>query len=199
MSIKAVLWDFSGVLCIPVEGRGHAFLAQSLGLSSDILEQHFQSELNQKVNLGEISSNTFYRTLFAEQGISQDLIFQFEEIYSKAFEINAPIVDFINFLHKTKKIGLLSNYSDRLRPILENEFGIANIFDDVVISSEVKMMKPDESIYHLALARLDVKPEETIFVDDLIENVEAAANIGIHAIHFQNSAQVIAEIYQLIN
>lgn len=198
MSIKAVLWDFSGVLFIPIEGRGHDYYAQSLGLSSETLTKYYKDDLNRKLNLGEIDHKTFYRTMFKEQGINEELLSLYEEVFYQSFQLNIPLVDRIKSIRKTKKVGLLSNYSNRLRPMLENNLKIAGLFDELIISCEVRMVKPDEAIYRLALARLDVQPQETIFVDDLIENIEAAQKIGIHAIHFQNTAQVISEVGQML-
>ena len=68
----------------------------------------------------------------------------------------------------------------------------------MVISAEVGIMKPDPRIFQYALEQLDVAPAEAVFVDDVIENVEAARAFGMHAIHFTTPRQAISELKQLL-
>ena len=74
---------------------------------------------------------------------------------------------------------------------------LADLFDDVVISAEVKLHKPQLEIYRLAAERLDVKPEGCIFVDDLRENCEGAEAVGMMAIRFRDPEQTIARLSEL--
>ena len=198
MTITAILWDFSGVLLVPKKDLGHAYIAHMLGLSTQTLIRYFDGEMNSQVDLGEITSEDFYRTLFKEQDLDQTTFSCFYDLYEQAFELNAPILSMIRSLRKNFKIGLLSNYSDRLRPLLEEHFRIADLFDDIVISCEVQLLKPDARIYHTALERLGIQPQESIFVDDRIENITSARQVGIHAVHYQTSQQVISEVIQLL-
>lgn len=198
MPIKALLWDFSGVLLVPKENLGYEYIARMLGLSTQALIRYFDGEMNSQVDLGKITSEDFYRTLFKEQDLDQTMSSQFYNLYVRAFELNAPILSMIRSLRKNFKIGLLSNYSDRLRPLLEEHFRIADLFDDIVISCEVQLLKPDARIYHTALTRLDVQPAESIFVDDRIENVLGAEQVGLHAVHYQTCQQAISEVIQLL-
>ncbi|MDD2695358.1 MAG: HAD-IA family hydrolase, partial [Anaerolineales bacterium] len=57
---------------------------------------------------------------------------------------------------------------------------------------------PQVGIYHLALERLGAPPEATLFVDDFIENVEAARALGMHAVHFRDTPQALADINRLL-
>lgn len=198
MPIKALLWDFSGVLLVPKKNLGYEYIARMLGLSTQALIRYFDGEMNSQVDLGKITSEDFYRALFKEQDLDQTMSSQFYDLYVRAFELNAPILSMIRSLRKNFKIGLLSNYSDRLRPLLEEHFRIADLFDDIVISCEVQLLKPDARIYHTALTRLDVQPAESIFVDDRIENVMGAEQVGLHAVHYQTCRQVISELIQLL-
>jgi HAD superfamily hydrolase (TIGR01509 family) len=62
--------------------------------------------------------------------------------------------------------------------------GIADLFDDVVVSADVGMAKPDTQIYALAAHRLGLPASECVFIDDLTANVDAARDAGMHAVHF---------------
>ena len=81
--------------------------------------------------------------------------------------------------------AVISNYASNLRPELTHQFGIADAFDEIIISCEEKVMKPDPEIFHRALARLGRKLAEAIFIDDCAHNVQAAQDVGLAAIHFQ--------------
>jgi epoxide hydrolase-like predicted phosphatase len=74
---------------------------------------------------------------------------------------------------------------------------LAELFDDVVISAEVGMHKPQPEIYELAAKRLEVEPAQCLFVDDLRENCEGAETVGMTAIRFRDSAQTIARLSEL--
>ena len=60
------------------------------------------------------------------------------------------------------------------------------------------MAKPDGRIFALALARLDVRPEEVVFVDDFVRNIEAARAFGMQAVHFRSTQQAVAEVQACI-
>jgi len=199
MQIKAILWDFSGVLFMSKYGLGHEYYAELMGIPNDILQSFFDGDMNRLVDLGEISHEDFYRTLLKELNLSEDMLPLFSESFRKAFKLNLRIIEYIQSLPESIKIGLLSNYSNRLRPLIEEDLEIAHLFDDMVISCEVKLLKPDEKIYQTALSRLNVEAEEAIFVDDRLENIEGAQKVGMHGVLFTETKQVINEINHLLS
>ncbi|NMC13411.1 MAG: HAD family phosphatase [Chloroflexi bacterium] len=196
MDIKTIFVDFSGVLYLFIEKQKKYHpdnYLKSLGISDKDV-----NEWERKLNLGEVNSTTYWKKFLSQYSISEDQYQKHCQMFIDSHELNQPLINFLKTQKKEFKIGLISNYHDLLRPMLENKLKIADIFDDIVISAEVKLIKPDEAIYKLALQRLQVKPQEAIFVDDLLENVQAAAQLGIHAIQFKNNEQVISEIKQLL-
>ena len=96
---------------------------------------------------------------------------------------------YIRKLHPRYKVGLLSNAWDDLRQTLHERWNIDGLFDEMIISAEVKMVKPDPRIFHLAVERLGVQPAEAIFIDDIAENVEAARREGLFAIQYHRYAK----------
>jgi putative hydrolase of the HAD superfamily len=86
-----------------------------------------------------------------------------------------------------------------LREVLHTRVPITDAFDVLVISAEERIAKPDPRLYHLALERLAVKPAEAIFLDDFIENIDAANALGMIGIHFQSSAQAQRDIRALLD
>jgi HAD superfamily hydrolase (TIGR01509 family) len=63
-------------------------------------------------------------------------------------------------------------------------------FDVVVVSCEVGSCKPGPEIYRVCVERLGVAPDVTLFVDDRIENLQAASRIGLQTLHFTGDASV---------
>jgi epoxide hydrolase-like predicted phosphatase len=104
------------------------------------------------------------------------------------------LVDYLPSLRERYTLGLLSNANDDLRPMLIERWQIAGLFDDMIISAEVGLMKPDRRIYELAVNRLGVQPDEAVFIDDLPVNVEGARIAGLQAIQYLNNQQVITEL-----
>lgn len=99
-----------------------------------------------------------------------------------------PIHESVDILMDLKRKGYplyaLSNWNDEKFHVALKEFPFLNLFDGAVVSGFEKLAKPDPSIYKVLLARFDLNPRETLFIDDRPENVEAARNLGIEAVQF---------------
>ena len=74
--------------------------------------------------------------------------------------VNHELVDYIRTLRPKYKVGLLSNAWNDLRQVMQERFDFDGLFDDLVISAEVGLAKPDPRIFHLAVERLGVQPAE---------------------------------------
>jgi epoxide hydrolase-like predicted phosphatase len=112
------------------------------------------------------------------------------EAYGRFWRSTAPGVQWLT-VHKMRdlkarglRIGLLTNnvkgFGDNWRAM----FPIDELCEEVVDSSHVGMRKPDREIYELTCERMNIKPGEAIFVDDNLDNVLAAREYGMKAVHF---------------
>ena len=70
-------------------------------------------------------------------------------------------------------------------------------FEDIVVSGEVKLAKPDPRIFALTIERCRLEPARTVFIDDSPRNVEAGSNAGLHALHFTSSQQLRSDLVGL--
>ena len=131
--------------------------------------------IQRRLELDDATLAQFRRDFFAEDGIDTDLL------------------AYIDRLRSGYRLGLLSN-ATAARGRFFNESGIADHFDAITISGEEGVMKPDERIYRIALGRLNVKPNEAIFVDDFSENVAAARVLGMTGVHFTDPQQARREL-----
>ncbi len=143
---------------------------------------------------GEISEAEVWQRLGSHWRISPWILRYVRKRSFSKKRFNQPVADFIQSLRPRFQTAILSNAGDQDRQIFNEAYCIEDLVDTVIISAEVGLAKPDPRIYLLALDRLGLQPEETIFVDDLQVNVEAARQLGIRAIQFLNNAQILKDI-----
>ncbi|HEX7621372.1 MAG TPA: HAD-IA family hydrolase, partial [Anaerolineales bacterium] len=100
-------------------------------------------------------------------------------------------------LRPERKVGLISNAWSGLRAFITSQ-KFEDVFDEMIISAEVGLMKPDPRIYRLALEKLGAQPQESVFLDDVLVNVEAARSVGMYAIQFTRLDKTLEELKQLL-
>ena len=94
---------------------------------------------------------------------------------------------------------VLSNWSaETFDGMLEN-YPFLKKFDGLLISGEDKLIKPDLAIYHLAIERFNLIPQDCVFIDDKIENVEAAKNLNFNIIHLLDPKTIENDITKYLN
>ncbi len=193
--IRAVIFDFGGVLVRMVDDRPRQRLADRLGIPlSRIDDLVFFSVSAQKASLGEISVERHWEGVRKALSIQPEDMPAFLEQYWSADDVNWQLLDTIRELRPHYKVGLLSNAWDDLRQTLHERWNIDGLFDELIISAEVKMVKPDPRIFHLAVERLRVLPAEAVIIDDIAENVEAARREGLHAILYHDTQHTMDEL-----
>jgi 2-haloacid dehalogenase len=105
-------------------------------------------------------------------------------------------------LRELKARGLrlyaLTNFSAETWPVALERCPTLALFEDVVVSAHVGLIKPDPRIFAHAIRRCRLRPPHTVFVDDLPVNVAAAADAGMHALHFCSPARLREELQALL-
>jgi len=200
MTIQAVIWDIGGVLVRTEDRTPRRQLAESLGLTyEEIDELVWGGELGRQAQLGWVKTRTVWENLCQHVGLPFEAIPRLRKAFFAGDFLDAALMDYIRNLHKRYKVGVISNAVDDTRQVLEQEWRIQDAFDDIIFSAEVHLMKPDPQIFRLALERLNIAPLDAVFVDDFLHNVDGARSVGMQAIHFQNTAQVIQELETLLS
>ncbi|MDH4745570.1 HAD-IA family hydrolase [Sphingomonas sp. CBMAI 2297] len=89
----------------------------------------------------------------------------------------------------------ITNFSGEFwPPFRAREAALFDRFRDIVVSGDEKLVKPDPAIYALALRRFGLEGPDAVFIDDSLPNVAAAADAGIHALHFTGAAKLRADL-----
>ena len=198
MPIKAILFDYGSVLVQLVDETPRRQLAARYGVPlKRIYNLLFDTEASIQAALGEINMEHHWRAiheiLHVPPGERSDFIKQFWS----ADGLNRELVEILPALRERYCLGLLSNANDDLRQVLTERWQIADLFDDMIISAEVGLLKPDRRIYELAVQRLGVQPDEALFIDDMPVNVEGAQIAGLQAFQYIDNTQVIDDLKRM--
>jgi putative hydrolase of the HAD superfamily len=186
LNIEAIIFDFGGVM-VPFSQMDSLKEQEArLGLQpGKLAETLWQSPDWQLAEVGAITDEEFWQRTGDRLGFhTPGAIRDFQQDLFRDAKADQRMSDLVRWLRGRYRTGLLSNASDVLPRLLRERYGLGGLFDVEVFSALVGLAKPDPAIYWLALERLDTAPEATVFVDDYEPNVEAAAALGIRAIHF---------------
>ncbi len=200
MTIKAVIFDLGGVLVRTEFPEVRRRLELRLGLEPGTVGRAvWGSKEWELAQIGALSYEEHWRSVGATLGLSSPQeIADFRREYFSADRVDQELVRVIEALRSRYRIGLLSNAPDKLGVWLENDWGIKHLFDAIVYSADVGMVKPDPRIYQLTLERLAVEPSEALFVDDYSRNIEAALALGMRAILFTSTKALKEELQQYV-
>jgi epoxide hydrolase-like predicted phosphatase len=184
--IKAIIFDFFGVICSDEYW-------QFVKADKNDTDGQF-NKLSNDLNLGNISWDDFVDEVARDTGQEEE---QVRKMYGSQ-KINPDMVRLIGTLRKKYKTALLTNANkEQLHQIIQG-IGLEKVFKEIIVSSDVGMVKPDERIFQLTLSKLQVDPQEAVFIDDISRYVYAAKDIGMHGIVYSDYGQMKAELMRLI-
>lgn len=112
---------------------------------------------------------------------------------------NEAMITYVRSLRANYKVALLSNVGHGVMSRLFSAEELEELFDAVVLSSDVGIVKPDPAIFNFTSDKLGVVPEECLMVDDLAVNVEAARSVGMQGVVFASTDQATADIHARLN
>ncbi len=117
---------------------------------------------------------------------------RWDEMVRGAIEENVSVLE--DLAADGVPLFALTNFSAETYPWAAARFPFFELFAGAVISGEVGTVKPEAAIYRVLLERYRLDPAETVFVDDLKQNVDGARAVGIDAIHFRDGGDLRSEI-----
>jgi len=198
---RALVCDFGGVLTTPLQ-HGLLVYQDESGVTLEDLgaamaratEEHSDHPLF-ALERGEISEGEFRDRIEPHLDPGFDLS-RLRSLYFDHLEPNRPMIDFVRSVRQDgHRTALLTNNVREWEPLWREKLPeVDELFEVVVDSAFVGLRKPDPAIFELTLARLGVGAEQTVFVDDLELNCEAARRMGMAAVRFESAQQAIPEI-----
>ena len=206
--VKAVLFDVAGVL---TESYGHIILETAVAIDANIdllaealipvfLGEEDTDEMGHKLERGEVTLDEFLASLGPVEEDARVLLHpESSHFFGHAFSPNREMMAFANELATTDCMtAIVSNSVKEWMPAWETAIPDRSIFNTVILSSEVGLRKPNPAMYTLALERLQISPDEAVFLDDFEPMVKGAQQVGIHAIHVTDHAEAIKQVQELL-
>jgi epoxide hydrolase-like predicted phosphatase len=199
MSIRAVYFDLGGVIVRTGDKTSRTRLGAEFGMSYDEMDKFvFGCKTAALASLGKMSEKEHWLDVTRRLNRPENDMPRIRKAFFDGDSLDHDLVELLRGLRKTHKTGLISNAWDDLRSwIISQKFEDA--FDDLTISAEVGVVKPEARIYEIALDKLGVAANEAIFVDDMPQNIKGCEALGMHGILFRYPAQVKADIENIMN
>jgi len=198
MSIKAVFFDLGGVILRTEYQAPRQHLAEQFGMDyEDIDKIVFGTPSAARASIGEITEEQHWHQVMK---MLKRPISDYKRIEAEFFAGDVIDLNLVNFLRSIKskyKTGLISNAWSGLRAYIVRE-KFDDAFHHMTISAEVGAVKPSAKIYEFALEQLQVKAKEAVFVDDVLENIEACEKLGMKGIHFKSPESALKQLKALL-
>ena len=192
---KTILWDIGGVILRTEDHQPRQKLAQSLGVSEHQLSNIFFGDDDQlRVQKGQITPQQHFQNVANKLNIKENFIDNLKQQFFAGDKIDQNILNWVQSNRHAYQMAILSNAMQTLREELEVKHQIAHIFDQIFISAEMGMVKPNPRIFQNIIEKLDQQPPNIYFIDDNYQNIKAASQIGIQTIHFKNPSQALKEL-----
>ena len=195
--IKTIFFDIGGVLIDIHPERTYQYISDCVDLSPDIIEKKFPWEAHNEYEKGYISDRDWFMAV--KEALPQPCCLK-ESDFWKGWKLllgeEKKTLSILQKLKSNYNIWLLSNTNSKhIQDEIEINYLFPNLVNGAIYSFEVGHRKPGEDIYKVALETAKVfAPEESLFIDDLYENIQAARNLGMNAIHFQSIEKLKVEL-----
>ena len=199
--IKAIVFDVGGVLLRTEDHNGRQNLDQKYSLSPGGADKLvFNSEASRLSTIGKVPQSAIWQNVADKLSLSQDELESFRNAFWSGDRLDEELINFLKSCRPKYKTALLSNAWEGSREHFSNIYSLVEgeTVDHVLISAELGVAKPDYRIYDILRSRLGCEYDEIIFVDDFVQNVEAAEQLGIQAILFQTGLNVINQIKSML-
>ncbi|RIX28970.1 hypothetical protein D1781_14045 [Amnibacterium setariae] len=199
-----MLLDVGGVLELVDDAawplRFRARWAERLGLTEQEYDRRLESANLPDTRVATGVADRFWSGYGAALGATPaqtaELVGDFWDEYCGV--VNAELLAALRSLRGAVGLAILSNSGDGAREEEERRFGFASLFDPILYSHEIGVSKPDGRAFAIALAQMDARPHEVLFIDDVDENVESARRLGLHAHLHEDTAGTLAVIAQAV-
>ena len=196
--IKCIISDLGNVLIRFDNTIFYKNIAEFTPFTADEIGRlaHANLDLSSSFEAGKISADEFFSraSRILQSRISQENFFR---IYNNIFSLDMPVVRLLQKLGLNYKLMLLSNTDEARFGFIKERFPQIQFFHDYMLSYRLGYVKPQPHIFQLALHQTRVRASACVFIDDLPENITAAAELGIRTILFRSLPQLETELLGL--
>ena len=195
MTINAVVFDLGGVLIDVRYARAIQQLQARCSADADVLQQTLRSASSlHRFERGELTPREFHAA-FCDAGRLRIGFEEFCAIYCDIFE---PVPQMIEAHREVRARGMatyiFSNTSELHFTHIQRHYPFVSQFDGYFLSYELGVMKPDDAAYAAVEKTIGCRASQLLYIDDRVENIEAGARRGWHALHHTAPAATIARL-----
>lgn len=197
--VKAIIFDIGNVILHFTNDIYREKIAKLAGKTTEEIKQiiNIDSDVTKRFESGEINGQQFYEEFSQLCGINVPYL-ELKTIYSKdKYSRVEGTKELIEKLKTNYKVSILSNTSEWDWNYVVQEAPEILTFETITTSFGAKAMKPKKEIFEDALNKLNLKPEECVFVDDIEEYVEAAKEIGFNAFQFTSAKKLEEDLREI--
>jgi putative hydrolase of the HAD superfamily len=199
MDLQAVIFDYGEVLSGPPDPDAHRRLLQIAGVAEGPFEKaYWTHRLDYDADI--LNGQTYWRTVARDTGtrFTPEQIAQLLEVDARMWmNLNPAMLAWIPRIKEAGyRLGILSNMGDGVLEYLRPRFTWLGLFDQLTWSCELGVVKPDPAIYLHTVKKLNVKPEQALFIDNLQKNIEGAETVGLQAALFESAEQLQRDLAQ---
>jgi 2-haloacid dehalogenase len=197
--IQAVVFDLGGVL---LDWNPRRLYRRLFGFDAAAMERFLAEVCNPAWNAKQDAGRSWDEAI-AEATAAHPEDAALIRAYREQWEemLGEPFADSIAVLDELRRTGMrlyaLTNWSQDTFPYGLARYPFLRWFDDIVVSGREGLIKPDPAIFRLLLSRFCLAASGCVFIDDTPKNVEAATQLGFHAIHFCNALQLRGDLSSL--
>lgn len=190
--IRAIIFDFGGLFNTGSLRAALRCIAEQHGKNAvRILEISRAAWDDAKIGDDE----SFWQTCAEYCGISPD---DFFNEFLEQFVFDNAMLKYAKQLSSQYRLAMLTNNARRWFEHYRAKYQLDALFSCIVASYEIRVAKPDERAYRYVLKELNVAAQECVYVDDSVENVEAAAKIGMRIVQYTTIEELREEIKKFI-
>ena len=197
--IKTIFFDIGGVLIDIHPERTYQYISDSADLETNTVKELFPWDAHEKYERGMINNEEWFTSY--KEALPQPCCLKISDFWN-AWRLllgeEKNTIKILEALNNQYSIWLLSNTNPKhIQDEIEKRYLFPRLVNGAVYSFDVGVRKPEKKIYEIAMQKADAKPQECLFIDDLLENIQAAKQVGIKGIHFKSSKQLKQELVHL--
>ncbi len=197
--IKTIFFDIGGVLIDIHPERTYQYLSDSADVEVNMVKESFPWDAHDQYERGIMNNEDWFITY--KESLPQPCCLKRSDFWN-AWKLllgeEKNTVNILEALNKQYSIWLLSNTNPKhIQDEIEKRYLFPSLVNGAVYSFDVGVRKPEKEIYEIAMQRANANPQECLFIDDLLENIQAAKQIGIEGVHFISSEQLKQELVHL--
>jgi FMN phosphatase YigB (HAD superfamily) len=196
---KALVFDFGGVLMRTVDFGPRRSWEMTLGLPEwGLSKLVFDNHVASKATVGVAQTADVWNFVAAQLRLSEPELDKLQRDFWAGDCIDTVLTDFVGQQSGTCRTAILSNAWPGARQFFKSLPDLS-VFETLVISAEEGVAKPAMEIYRRTLERVGVTAAQTMFIDDMEENVVAARSLGMAGVVFENTEQTLTAVHQWLS